>query len=92
MNDKLIRLRQRRERLIAQIAMQRLTLAQTVASMRTPIALADRGLAVLRFIKRHPVLLAGAGMLLGALRPSRVGKWLRGGWLAWQFMRKLRRR
>jgi hypothetical protein len=90
MNDKLIRLAERRERLVAQAAAQRMALAQSIEPWRTPMALADQGLAALRFIKRHPAWIAGGGVLLAALRPRRVGKWLRRGWITWLIMRKLR--
>jgi len=90
MNDKLMQLAERREDLVAQAAAQRMVLAQNIEPWRTPLALADQGLAVLRFIKSHPAWIAGGGALFAALRPGRVGKWLRRGWLTWQIMRKLR--
>lgn len=90
MNEKLIRLAARRERLVAQAAAQRMALAQNIEPWRVPLAYADGGLAVLRYIKHHPAWLVGAGALLVALRPGRVGKWLRRGWVAWQIIHKLR--
>jgi len=90
MKDKLIRLAERRERLVAQAATQRMALAQNIEPWRTPLALADRGLSALRYIKHHPAWIVGGGVLLAALRPGRVGKWLRRGWVTWQIMRKLR--
>ena len=90
MNDKLMQLAERREDLVAQAAAQRMVLAQNIEPWRTPLALADQGLAVLRFIKSHPAWITGGGALFAALRPGRVGKWLRRGWLTLQIMRKLR--
>ncbi|MGA9992823.1 MAG: YqjK-like family protein [Thiobacillaceae bacterium] len=92
MNDKLIRLAERRERLIGQAAAQRLTLAQNIEPWRVPLALADQGLAALRFIKRHPAWIVGGVVLFGALRPGNVGRWLRRGWVTWQVVRRLRGR
>ncbi|HUX65141.1 YqjK-like family protein [Sulfuricella sp.] len=92
MNDKLIRLAERRERLVAQAAAQRMTLAQNIEPWRTPLARADQGLAALRYIKSHPAWIVGGVVLLAALRPARVGKWLGRGWVTWQMMRKLRGR
>ena len=92
MNDKLIRLAERRERLVAQAAAQRMALAQNIEPWRIPLALADQGLAALRFIKSHPAWIVSGGVLLAALRPGRVGKWLRRGWVTWQIMHKLRGR
>jgi hypothetical protein len=90
MNGKLIRLAERRERLIAQAAAQRVALAQSIEPWRTPLALADQGLAALRYIKRNPAWIVGGVVLLAALRPGRAGKWLRRGWVTWQIMQKLR--
>ena len=90
MNDKLIRLAERRERLVAQAAAQRMALAQNIEPWRTPLARADQGLAALRYIKNHPAWIVGGVALLAILRPSRIGKWLGRGWVTWQMMRKLR--
>jgi len=92
MNDKLIQLAERRERLVAQAAAQRMALAQNIEPWRIPLALADQGLTAVRFIKSHPTWIAGGGFLLAALRPGRIGKWLRRGWVMWQIMHKLRGR
>jgi len=50
------------------------------------------GLAALRFIKRHPAFLVGGSILFAALRPGRVMKWLRRGWVVWQMIPRLRGR
>ena len=92
MNDKLIRLAERRERLVAQAAAQRMALAQNIEPWRIPLARADQGLAALRYIKSHPAWLVGGVVLLAALRPGRAGKWLGRGWVMWQMMHKLRGR
>ena len=92
MNEKLIRLAERRERLVAQAAVQRMTLAQNIEPWRVPLARVDQGLAALRYIKSHPAWIVGGGVLLAALRLGRGGKWLRRGWVAWQMMHKLRGR
>ena len=91
MNKKLTHLAERRRQLIAQAAAQRTALAHDVAPWRARLALADRGVAALRYIGRHPVLIVGAALLLAALRPQRAGKWLQRGWLVWQIGRRLRR-
>lgn len=92
MAEKLTRLAERRERLIAQIAAQRTTLAHSIEPWRAPLARVDQGLAALRFIKRHPAWMVGGGILFAALRPARVGKWLHYGWVAWQVVHRLRGR
>jgi hypothetical protein len=92
MNDKLIRLAERRERLVAQAAAQRMALAQNIEPWRNPLARVDQGLAALRYIKSHPAWIVGGVALLAALRPGRVGKWLGRGWVTWQMVNKLRGR
>ena len=104
MNKKLIRLAERRERLVAQAAAQRLRLAQNIEPWRIPLARADQGLAALRYIKSHPAWIVGGVALLAVLRPGRVGnllavlrhgrvgKWLGRGWVTWQMLHKLRGR
>ena len=94
MNGKLTRLAERRERLIAQAAAQRMMLGQNIEPWRIPLSLADRGLAALRYIMNHPTWIVGGVALLAVLRPGRVGigKWVQRGWLTWQLIRKLRSR
>jgi len=92
MNNTLISLAERRERLVAQAAAQRVQLAQNIDPLRSPLARADQGLAALRYIKRHPALMVGGGILLATLRLGRIGKWLRRGWVGWQMMQNLRGR
>jgi ribosomal 50S subunit-associated protein YjgA (DUF615 family) len=90
MNQKLIQLAERRRRLVAQAAAQRTALAHNVEPWRSRLALVDQGVAVFRFIGRHPALMVGTALVLAALRPRRAGKWLQRGWLVWQIGRRLR--
>ncbi len=90
MNKKLIRLAERREHLVTQAAAQRAALSQCLTPWRAPLVLADHGLAAVRYLKSHPALVVGAAVFLVVLRPSRVGKWLRGGLVMWQVARTLR--
>ena len=92
MNAKLIRLAERRERLVAQAAAQRMALAQNIEPWRKPLARADQGLAALRYIRSHPAWIVGGDALLVILRPGRIGKWLGRGWVTWQMIHKLRGR
>ena len=91
MNPKLTQLAERRSRLVAQAAAQRTALAHNLAPWRARLALVDQGVAVFRYVGRHPALMVGAALLLVALRPRHAGKWLQRGRLAWQFGRRLRR-
>jgi uncharacterized protein YigA (DUF484 family) len=92
MNRQLIRLAERRRLLVLQAAGQRSMLAQQMAPWQERLARADQGVAVLRYIGRHPAWMAGAALLLAAWRPRLVGTWLQRGWLVWQAGRRLRGR
>jgi hypothetical protein len=92
MNGKLLEIALRRERLIAQAAQQRTTLARTVQTWRRPLALADQGLAALRYLKRHPIWVVGGVAAIVALRPRGVGKWLGRGLTVWKTVRWVRGR
>lgn len=88
MNNELIGLELKRQRLIAQAASQRTLLAQDMDAWRKPLAMADKGLSVLHYIKQHPALVAGA-TLLSITKPTGVGKWLRRSLIVWQVAKKV---
>lgn len=88
MNNKLAQLAARRQQLVAQAADQRTALAHNLEPWRARLALADRGIAGLRYIRRHPVLMVGATLLFSVLRPKGVGKWLQRGLAVWQIGRR----
>lgn len=90
MNKKLARLAERRQQLIVQAAEQRIALTQHIAPLRKSIALADTGIAAVKYVKQHPVLMVGGATLLGLLRPTRLGKWLQRGLVVFEIARNLR--
>ena len=93
MNKKLLKLAQRRERLVLEAAKQRVHIAQTVDAWRAPLALADQGLAAFSFIKQHPIFLAAStAILVRLVRKSFIGKWFGRGMMAWQLVRKVQSR
>ena len=84
MNHKLQKLADRRQYLIDQAALQRMSLARNVHSWRKPLAIADKGLSMWHFIKQHPILIASdSAALLSLARPNGIGKWFRRSLLAW---------
>ena len=89
MNRKLTRLAERRSLLIAQAAAQRIALAHNLAPWRARLALADQGVAAVRYVRSHPALILVPVLLFAAVRPRRLGTWLQRGWLAWQIRRRL---
>ncbi|BCB27731.1 hypothetical protein SKTS_26170 [Sulfurimicrobium lacus] len=92
MNSRLIELAERRERLVAKIAAQRGELARHVVPLKGVFAVADKGVAAVRFLQRHPGLVAGAVGLFVALRPRRALAWLGRGWSLWKLVQRLRQR
>ncbi len=93
MDEKLLKLARRRERLVLDAAKQRVQLAQAVEVWREPLALAEQGLATISFIKKHPILMAAStAVLVRLVRKSFIGKWLGRGMMAWQLVRKLQSR
>ena len=93
MNEKLLKLAQRREHLVLEAAEQRVQLAQAVDAWRAPLALAEQGLAAISFIKKHPILIAAStAVLVRLLRKSFIGKWFGRGVMAWQLVRKMQSR
>ena len=87
MNERLIKLAERRATLIARAESQRDVLPRATVPLRTPLALADRGLAGIHYLRQHPEWLAGTAVLALLLKPRRIFKWTRNGWLVWRFAR-----
>jgi hypothetical protein len=91
MNLKLRRLAEQRKNLVAEAEAQRLLLIDNVEPLRSTLLLADKGLSAIHYINSHRAWVASSSLaLLTVVRPSRIGKWFRRGWLAWQMVRKLR--
>lgn len=86
MNDSLFKLMQNRNRLLAKIAAQRGQMTEIEAEWRAPLALADRGVAIVRFLRCHPLLVSGAMAIILFRRRSMTGMtglmW--GVWRAWK--------
>jgi len=89
-NGELARIAERRRWLVSQAAAQRQVLSQEMARWKPRLALADRGIAVYRYVRRYPALLAGAGVVTVLLRPWRGAVWLQRGLIAWQLVNRLR--
>lgn len=90
MNNKLQKIALRRDGLLLEVEAQRSQLAYVANELRRPLALADRGLCIVRYFRAHPILMvAGSAVLLKIARPSSLGKWMRRGVLVWQITRQL---
>lgn len=92
MNEKIDRLAARRAMLIARAASQREELAQAAMPWRASLAVIDRGLSIARYLRQHPVFLLAAATTAALMRPRRLFKWIKHGWLAWRLLLGVRRR
>ena len=88
MNEQMLAVMQRRGELLAKIAAQRGQVAQIGARWQAPLALADQGLAVVRFLRSHPALVAGVVALFVIRRRGVVGL-VKSGWRVWKGYRYL---
>lgn len=88
MNEQMLAVMQRRGELLAKIAAQRGQVAQIGARWQAPLALADQGLAVVRFLRSHPALVAGVVALFVIRRRGVVGL-MKSGWRVWKGYRFL---
>ena len=87
MNDRLEHLAARRAELIARAQAQRGQLSRAAAPLRRPLDLADRGLALARYIAARPLLMAAGAAALAVMSPRLFLKWGQRGWLAWRLLR-----
>lgn len=72
----------RRARLLEQIAAERLAMASRLRDWQQPLAMVDLGCSVARFVRHHPLAMAGGyGVLRLVLRRplSRIALWWRRG-------------
>lgn len=86
MNRQMFAVRQRRGELLAKIASQREQVAVIVERWQRPLALADQGLAVARFLRANPVLVAGVAALVMIRRRGMVGLGM-AVWKGWKLYR-----
>lgn len=83
MNERMLELRQRRGELLARIEVQRGQLAKIAESWEGPLALADRVVSILRFLRGHPLLVGGAAVLVALRRRGVAGLFGRA-WQVWK--------
>ena len=84
MNAKLTELVERQTTLVARAATQRAELSEALEPWRRPLAVVDQGWVAVRYLRNHVALLVGIAAFVMPLRPLRVARWLRRGWLMWR--------
>lgn len=87
--ENLIELARRKERLIARTAAQRTAVAAAYQRWQKPASMLDRGIAVARFLKAHPLLLAIGVAAAAAVGRRNLLHWIGRGWVAWRAGRTL---
>lgn len=84
MNKQMLAVMRRRGELQARIAAQREQVAATAMRWQAPLALANKGLAAVRFLRSNPVLVAAAVAVI-AIRRRNVAGMLAAGWRMWRW-------
>lgn len=91
MNAELIRIAERKASLVAKIGRQRTELAQATTPWYEPLALVDKGLLAVRYLKCHPVLLVGLAIVSVVLRPKFSASRFQRGWVVWKMALAVKR-
>jgi hypothetical protein len=78
---------QRRGELLAKIAMQREQIAATAKRWGTPLEVIDKGIAVTRFLRSNPALVAAA-VAVFAFRRRRTTSMLASAWKLWRLYKR----
>jgi len=85
--NRLTQIRAKRALLLARAAVERERLSVQLQAWEAPLALADKGFAAARYVRRHPQWIVAAVVLLAILRPRRALSWARNGLIAWRAWR-----
>jgi YqjK-like protein len=91
MNPRLLEIALKRQRLQLQAAQQRLELRRTLGEFAPLFAVVSTLRSGMAYFKQHPEWLVGAALMMAVARPRAVLRWLRRGFIAWQFARQVRR-
>lgn len=83
----LTEIRARRAHLRARAAVERERISAQLHAWEAPLALADRGYAAARYLRRNPQWIVATVVLLLVLRPKRALSWARNGLIAWRAWR-----
>jgi YqjK-like protein len=79
----------RRDQLVTRAENQRAALSWQMHDWQRPLEIVDRALAIVRYAKSHPLLVALPFGLFAFRRPRTLLRWFNRGWLAQEVLRKL---
>lgn len=83
MSRQMLEVMQRRGELLAKIASQREQIAATGMRWKAPLEIADKGIAVVRFLRSNPVLVAAAVAIFATRRRGVIAT-ATIGWKMWR--------
>lgn len=83
MNEQMLAVMRRRGELLAKIEAQREQVAVAAIRWKVPLALADKGLTAVRFLRSNPVLVA-VGVAVLVIRRRGVAGMATAGWRMWR--------
>ena len=76
-----------RENLLARCAAQRDELTVLIGLLDGPIKIADRGIAVARYVRDRPLVLGAVVAVMGVIKRRGLWKWAKRGFVAWRTYR-----
>lgn len=87
--DQLIEIARRKERLIARTAAQRAEVGESFLQLRGPIGIVDRGLEIACFLRGHPLLVAAVVVAVVAFRRRGVVSFVGSLLTAWRLWKSV---
>jgi len=86
---RLIELAQRKQSLLSRAETERGMLASGFDALRQPLAIADKGVATVAYLKAHPLILLAGVVVVMLARPRGAMRWLSRGFVVWKAWRAL---
>lgn len=85
--DSLIELARRKERLIARSEQQRVVISVACLQLQKPLGVVDRGIAIVGYLKAHPLVLAAVVAAAAIAGRHNLLRWTGRGLFAWRAWR-----
>ena len=79
-----------RERLLARCGAQRGEIAALARQWEDPLAIADRAISGINYLRQHPIVLGGLVALLAIVQRRRWWGWAQRGFVLWRAYRAFR--
>lgn len=87
--DDLIELARRKERLIARSEQQRTVISVACLQLQKPLSMVDRGIAIVGYLKAHPLVLALVIAGVAAVGRRNLLRWVGRGLVVWRAWRSV---